>query len=502
MLRKFWGLLFFLFSSHAQSQPIFNKIYDFGLPINTFWHLMVDNDTIICYGNARDSAIPSPQHLLIVQMDSSGNVLNHKLLKDSLNDFLSVDETWGGMIKTSDDCYIFPAVALGRGANLLIRLDKNLETKSIFEFDDTVDYAQFYDDVIELHDGGFLISGRLTRPNNKKDAFLRRVNKLGNTLWHKYYGNYDENEGFFAMVKMTDNRFMLGGYSSLSSTNPSQIIAQIWVVDTSGNVLDIWKAPAVSDLVVINNLSPTNDGGLIALGRTYLGEGPWGSKVQTTIMKFDSTFQVEWIKQVGPSSSGYNAFNDLIATFDSSFIAVGQRTQYGNLLQPSDDWGGWMFKFSLNGDSIWSRADHAPLPYSSTGAFIYGGVDVFSSGSVVAGGKGDANNTFVGWVVKVTADGCLDTLFCNTVSVVEPPAAKDDFLKVWPNPASDFINIEVPGFSEVEFLLYDSQGRAVRRGKFVGQAALPSASLPEGFYFLEISAGRQVVARQKIIIAH
>ena len=60
----------------------------------------------------------------------------------------------------------------------------------------------------------------------------------------------------------------------------------------------------------------------------------------------------------------------------------------------------------------------------------------------MAGGKGDVNDNFVGWVVKVTADGCLDTLFCHTSSNHESLIGVS--LSLYPNPARDWVTLEAP----------------------------------------------------------
>jgi hypothetical protein len=144
------------------------------------------------------------------------------------------------------------------------------------------------------------------------------------------------------------------------------------------------------------------------------------------------------------------------------------------------------------------NAPFLPLYYTNSGFF--GGVGVLSSGNIVAGGTTNEGNTDYCWLVKVTNDGCLDTLWRQTVAAPELPHNKN-IVQVWPNPADDFINVEV-GLSDAEILLYDSQGQAVRQEKLADRAALPSAALPGGFYFLEIRAGRQAVARRKVIIDH
>ncbi|MBX2891995.1 MAG: hypothetical protein KF734_13785 [Saprospiraceae bacterium] len=61
------------------------------------------------------------------------------------------------------------------------------------------------------------------------------------------------------------------------------------MLDSNGTVLDTWLGPHDPDLIVVRGVLPASDGGFIAHGRTYWGEGQWGSKVQETLLKFDST---------------------------------------------------------------------------------------------------------------------------------------------------------------------------------------------------------------------
>lgn len=505
-------LFFICLCGTLHAQPGFNRIYDnFDSTIigrGSFSNIFVDQDTIIAIGRGRPPGNVGPQGIVLAKLDTFGNLVGQNFIADSLGDFLSMDFLWGNMIKTTKEYYAFPAVALNRGGYLLIQIDMNLQVKSIFEFQSPDDYTAFDEAIVELYDGGFLISGMIERPNLKKDGFIRRVDKSGNVLWFKYYGDYNKDESFLLMTKISDNRFLIGGGTRPNSNDSEAARAGLWVIDSNGIVLNTWLGPEEPDLMSILGILPASGGGFIAHGRTYWGEGQWGSKVQVSLMKFDSTLNLEWFKHIGPSSSNYNGIFDMIQTPDGHYIVAGQRTHYGDLAQPSGgDWGGWLYKFSEQGDSIWARADNAPAPYTPAGEFAYGGVGILSSGSVVAGGVGYIGGKFVGWVVKVTADGCLDTIFCNTVPVVEPPLEKEDWLKVWPNPADGEIQLKMPPnvFSRAVVILFNLQGQVVLRQTLAENqvaATLHTATLPNGAYFIEVRNGRGTVARKKIVVAH
>ncbi|MCB9285876.1 MAG: hypothetical protein H6560_01060 [Lewinellaceae bacterium] len=86
---------------------------------------------------------------------------------------------------------------------------------------------------------------------------------------------------------------------------------------------------------------------------------------------------------------------------------------------------GWLHKFSPEGDSVWENLIDAPFPIVYTNQGTLAGVGELSSGSIVAAGETINGNQRYIWLVKVTADGCLDTL-CSTVSpVVEAPAPEE-----------------------------------------------------------------------------
>ena len=90
-----------LFTANLRAQSIWNDTISLGYPRARITDMIVDNDTIIVYGTGFNNAIEYKQGLIIAKLDSSGNVLQNKILLDSLGDKLAVDESWGKIIKTN-----------------------------------------------------------------------------------------------------------------------------------------------------------------------------------------------------------------------------------------------------------------------------------------------------------------------------------------------------------------------------------------------------------------
>ena len=481
----------------------FNKTYTHSFGVNKFARLIVEDDTIFCIGTAYDTSIaPSFLKVWIVKLDTLGNVLQTRIYKDSLNGIQSMDFLRGDVVKTSREYFAFNLDGISRPSVQILQVDKMLETKAVFEYSIGNNYVEFYNQLLEMPDGGFMIVGTAQRPNLKTDGFIRRIDINGNVLWFKYYGDYNKDEYMSALAKASENYFVISGGGNAINNDPFNARASIWAIDSNGIVLDTWLGPNSPDLTNISKLMTAPDGGFIGTGSIYWGQGDWGGRVQVALIKLDSNFQLQWLKGIGPNTSVYNGMYDLVYTPDGNYLAAGERTAYGDLSQSSTDWGGWLYKFSPAGDSLWSRSDNSPPGMNASGEFVYGGVGVLSSGSIVAGGKGDIDGKFVGWVVKVTPDGCMDTLFCKTSAIIEIPKTKRCTLS--PNPAQDMIQLrfgEAMGPGTL-VQVWDLAGRLMRTQSIETGTltqAISVAGFAEGCYLVVFIENGKVVAREKLV---
>lgn len=168
-------------------------------------------------------------------------------------------------------------------------------------------------------------------------------------------------------------------------------------------------------------------------------------------------------------------------------------------------------KFSPEGDSIWSRQDTSDvLPVSNFNEHVLGGVGVLSSGSIVAGGyvtktEGQNQSSYI-WLIKVSNDGCLDTLYCGLVSGVEEGErlSTDYGINMYPNPARGYLNLSyhASNTKNANLQITNLLGAKVKDFKLdvlVELHQIPLVGLPNGQYFYSILEDGQRVFSGKFV---
>ena len=492
--------LWAVFALSLRAQVGFNYSYDLSLPANQFNTILVDNDTIIFVGISAGIDSPYIQSALIGRVDSLGQVLGFNTFTDSLGGYLAAGEN---LIKTFDG-YAFTTAIIFRKSDALYKFSKDLSLKEVYEFPDTVNLAVFYEGLVAL-DNGFLLSGYVQRPDHKYDAFARKLDSLGNTIWLKQYGVPTQSQHALGIIQLSDTTFVLYGSEGTSFTNPEELHSRIWVIDDNGLILNSWQSPDSLKWMGILELCPDGAGGLLAFTRTFLGYNDWDDyKLQPTLIKFDDELNVEWMRRFGPDHSSFSYWEDIRATPDGNFIGAGRVAPY-DLADLNAHLYGWLYKFTPEGDSIWARADLSEVPYESgIDDNVFGGVGFLSSGSVVAGGNSYINGHIYGWIIKVTPDGCIDTLYCQPSAVRPEPEVRK--MKIYPNPADGEVSIDCTGLPEGTVLTVT----AVADGRQAGlqtrvaspQVRLNTSQFAEGLYVLTALMPTGIVAREKLLVLH
>jgi hypothetical protein len=226
-------------------------------------------------------------------------------------------------------------------------------------------------------------------------------------------------------------------------------------------------------------------------------------------MKFDANFNIKWIRHWGRITKTVSALRmyDIYSMLDGSYVSIGktaQDTDGDGYFYPV----GWMMKYSPEGDSLWSRNITLPAPDQVNSNGMYAG-GILSSGSIIGGGYAEINGAYFGWIVKLTGDGCLDTLFaCQTSPVreVTNPAVGGG-LGIYPNPAIDETQIFFPGGTNSNYVirLTDINGRVVDQFLVVQgnqSVLLPLSQRTNGVYIVEVKRADGFTLRKKLVVAH
>jgi hypothetical protein len=146
--------------------------------------------------------------------------------------------------------------------------------------------------------------------NGSNDGFLVKFDSSGNTSWIKDIGG-SSSDAFCSVAQTSDGGFIVTGNSSSTDisgvTNNGSIDGFFVKFDSSGNTSWI-KDIGGSGSDIFYSVAQTSDGGYIAAG--------WSSSTNISgvtnnggddafLVKFDSSGNTSWIKDIGGSGSDY-----------------------------------------------------------------------------------------------------------------------------------------------------------------------------------------------------
>ncbi|MEZ4963461.1 MAG: T9SS type A sorting domain-containing protein [Saprospiraceae bacterium] len=485
------------------AQPGFNKIFKSAYPKGELYDMIVHNDTIIGYGVAFSDTVEWKQGLLLVKIDSSGNLLTSNLVLAPEGDFYSIHYFWGKIAATPGGGYAMTAAPFYSNSAVLIKTDADLEVEFVKEYGDTVNLSNYRYEIMPIEDG-YLLYGAIQRTNFQDNAFVRKVDSLGETIWFNYYGAY-EDDGAMLDVQPIDGQTVVAASVDQTGNNGSR--STLRIIDLDGNVLKSWASGPDPEVGYFRKVMVLPDGaGFLTYGvRIVQVIDPNNRIAQPAIARFDADLGLQWVKHYGKKYNFSAAFEyfDIEPTIDGGYIAAGRNDI--NLPNDIDPPTGSLLKFTADGDSLWSRYDTGPYSVSYINNHFFGGVGVLSSGNIIAGGTatlGMDNNL---WLVKVTNDGCMDTIMCEPITgIVERAQKEKEVMKFYPNPASQSVTVELPSALEaVEISIYDLQGRAVSRQTFRDAPAKvewPTGHLPTGIYILTAQCPGGILGQGKLVI--
>ena len=105
-------------------------------------------------------------------------------------------------------------------------------------------------------------------------------------------------------------------------------------------------------------IAPTSDGGFIVCGLTNSDDGdfhvPASNGADAFVARYNKNLQLLWVKTYG--GSGYDAFNDIMQTYDGGYITTGQTGS--NDGDVSGNHGGsdvWLVKLTPSGNIQWQK---------------------------------------------------------------------------------------------------------------------------------------------------
>jgi len=334
-------------------------------------------------------------------------------------------------------------------------------------------------------DGGFVVVGAtFSFGSGAPNAYVLRIDSLGDTLWTRTYGGAGEDYAFSAR-QTADSGFVICGTTYSYGAGQSDV----YLVKTNAAGDTQWtRTFGGAQHEHGHSVVQTADSGYAICGTTYsFGAGD----ADIWLIRTNANGDTLWTRTFGGDTAdlGHSVF----ATSDGGFVLCGQTASFG-----AGNYDAWLIRTDSAGDTLWTRTFGGTnddrgysVQQTADGGFIIAGM----TKSLGAGGADF-------YLVKTDADG--------NVAVAEPEAnptsAPALSLSCEPNPCRGATSIRLkPQAASTEPMtlsIYDSQGRLVHSvlGIRASSFSLDLRTLPSGAYFIRCDAAGTNAATRVVLL--
>ncbi len=177
--------------------------------------------------------------------------------------------------------------------------------------------------VAQTADGGYIIAGQIWWTGTHRDAYVIRTNSQGDSIWSKCYGPSGIWDWARWVQQTPDGGYILTGATEIDFNN-KRSDAWLFRMDSLGNV--IWsRVFGGGDYDYGNYVQRTSDGGYVIMGAARSFSGNRISDVY--LIKTDSGGNAGWTKTYG--GTGLDDAMSGQQTPDSGYIVAGSTASFG-----------------------------------------------------------------------------------------------------------------------------------------------------------------------------
>ena len=194
--------------------------------------------------------------------------------------------------------------------------------------------------IVQLEDSSYVITGSSSSWGESSQAFLLKIDTVGNYLWSQSYGG-PESEAGKRVLYNADLGFYIAGFSN--SFGSGDFDTYLVKTDLNGNKLWEKTYGKPSNWERINDAIWTKDSTILMVGEV---QGTNSTASDILIIHADKNGDTLWTKTFG--SIGEDRANSIISVQDSLFMIGGEM-----FIPDSNLVKGFILKMNTAGDIIW-----------------------------------------------------------------------------------------------------------------------------------------------------
>ena len=223
-----------------------------------------------------------------------------------------------------------------------------------------------------MANGGVMVVGDTESFSKRgyKDIYITLLDKNGKEISTRTIGGKLNDEAK-ALTRTADGNFMMVGAREVKHSGDSDFF--LMKLDQNGK--KIWaKTLGQNEYDVLNAVTPTPDGGIVATGatRSYNSE-----QTDLAVMYFNKNGKLIWFKIYG--FKYYDEGNAVTMTKDGNYLVAGKTNSMGK-----GDFDNYLLALDSKGKLIWSKV------YGDRNRDIAHGITRTSDGAVIIVGESDS----------------------------------------------------------------------------------------------------------------
>ena len=362
--------------------------------------------------------------------------------------------------------------------------------------------------VCPVSDSGFILCGQTyATANYSSDAYLIRVDKNGDTLWTRHYGD-SLDEVFNSVCIMNNSIYAVGSNGSHAGADS---LADGWIVklDMQGDTIkNTYVSYGAKQQEVLNGITPYNDSVFtVCGGNTHIDS----NATTAIIIKYDTSLNINMNLTTAnvlgaPYPGRFTVLNKIVNISYGSTYAIG--TNFGGyggdgILFIGFSRGGWFISGS-NPTIGGTQNDYGYSGILTTGGKVIGVGSTLSGQEYCVNPKMGLDDVFLvrfdtdsilkDSIVHNTEYNCFaDSLFLWQASIKN--YTNNSNIKLYPNPASATINLSIISANNEQYAarVFSVLGEEVMALKVNTNTStsIDVSNLSNGTYIIKMFDGNQ-----------